>query len=168
MAAASAFRLITPADGEAFLISRMNRAPGRASVAARLREVGDAATLRLSIETPSNRARTSSRFDAAISLRTPMGSATAHLNEAAQDVAGRAGANCIERHDSGEPQRLGLAGRHQKRAGVERNHAFVGLPATAGEHGSEPACLPVRRSADDLVQRQTTETRAFRGDLELL
>src|SRR5690349_17125621 len=81
---------MAPSDGEALLISRMKRAPGWPSIAARLRFVGFARERRASSVAPAKRCASSSLFASAMRPRTQTGSATAGLDETIEHATAQA------------------------------------------------------------------------------
>src|SRR5690348_1470964 len=104
---------MAPSDGDALLISRMNRDPGLARTCFRLRLVGLARERSASSETPSYRCRSSSRFTAAISPRIPRGSVTARLDEALEHLGRPAGGQGVARDVRAFAQVDRLARGHQ-------------------------------------------------------
>src|SRR4051794_12866689 len=165
MVAASASPRIAPADGDAFLISSTNRAPGCARTADRLRRVSAASERSESSETPSKRARSSIRLAAAISRRTPVGSATARLDETVEHPLRCPRRDRIERHDHAGPQVRGRAGGHQQGARVERDDRQIGGAALACEEPGEAARVVAWRGALDVLEPGAPQAGLLGRDL---
>src|SRR6478609_3793102 len=152
MSAGSASGRIAPPDGDAFLISRMKRAPDLSSVASKLRRVRFACERSASIDTPSNRTRSSSRLATAILPRTPIGSATACLDVAVEHLTGLPGQQRVPRFTGGIFQCRGTAGRMEKGGGVQDDDVIVGLGPAASEKRPEPRRILLRTTARHDVQ----------------
>src|ERR671916_221706 len=112
MAPGSAPARMVPADGDAFLISRMNDAPGLAIAAARLRLVGTARSRNASSDTLSNRLASSCFFAAAIAPSTPAGSGIGRVDEVTQHPARFAEADRVAGQTDALAQVGGLTGGH--------------------------------------------------------
>src|SRR5436189_77212 len=113
MAPTSAPARIIPADGEAFLISRIKRAPGLEMILARPCRAGVARARRASIETPAKRASSSARFTSAILTKIPVGSAIARLDELVEQMPCPARSDRFQSHSNAVAQAPGFARRHQ-------------------------------------------------------
>src|SRR6185437_12925127 len=155
-----------PADGDAFLISRMKRAPSCAILSARLRWVGRARARSVSSETPSNRRLSSSFFAAAIRPSTP--SATACLDESMEQVQRLTRRHRVERHGDTSAKIWSDARGHQQGAGIERDDRGIRFARLAFEDSREARRIFPRRSADDALDRKPPQSRLLGRDLDLL
>src|SRR5690606_4697866 len=115
-----------PSDGETRFTSMMKRAPRPAKACARLRRVGSARARRLSSETPSSRAATSSRLRATISPSTPPISRMGRLHERVEPLARSPGGNRLERDVGAFREAPCKAGGLEEGARIERDDLRLG------------------------------------------
>src|SRR5436190_20395776 len=168
MVAASPLGLIAPADGDAFLISRMNLAPGCARTVVRLRFVGDAPARNAAMSTRAKRAWSSSRFEAAICPSTPAGSATARLHEIVEHGSRPPRSHRLHGEADTLLEARDLARRHEQGTRVQSDDRNVGGATDAGEDIAQPTRILLRRAARDLAQRHPFDARLLGRDFKLL
>ena len=106
----------------------MKRAPGFASADARLRDVDFARLRKSSSETRSKREASSRRLAAAISPRTPIGSATARLDISIEHLTGRASAQNLPRKLCRFLQSSSFARRLRSAAALRMTMSFRPAP----------------------------------------
>src|SRR5579872_6826663 len=146
----------------------MKRAPGCASAAARLWVVGSAGARSASSETPAYRPASSSRLAAAISPRTPTGSATARLHEALEHLNRAPRRDRLVREDRSVAERRCLARGQQQRGRIEHDDVLLGTGRLARQHPLQASRVFLNVAAGDDVERRAFEARLFGRDFEFI
>src|SRR5438309_1124165 len=150
---------MAPSDGDALLISRMKRAPGRIITPTRLRCVGPARARNASSVTPANRRASSSPLAATIWPRTPAGSVTARLDELGKNLGCPARRQRLARYRRAFEQVGGFAGCKQQRSAIEDYNVLLGAGRAAAKQRRKARRILLDVAAGDVLERCALQSR---------